>query len=216
MQKITMYLLIAFGVIVLLWFLYSWLSVRSIEEPRFSIQKTTNDYEIRTYEPYIIAETVVTGAQNRDIAANKGFPIIAGYIFGNNTKQDSIAMTVPVNTTEEVSQQIAMTVPVNTQPGESVGDYTISFVMPRQYTLDTLPKPNDSKVALRQIPARTVAVKTFSWSNSEATFKKQESILRAALQRDGIDTVGSVNVARYNPPWTIPFMLRNEIQIEVK
>lgn len=211
-----MYLIFALVGALVIWFLYSWLSVRTIEEPQYHVQQVADGYEIRTYEPYIIAETLVTGVADRDEAANKGFPIIAGYIFGDNTKQDAIAMTAPVNTTEGVSQQIAMTVPVNTQRAQSGGDYTISFVMPRQYTLDTLPKPNDSRVVLRHIPAHTVAVRTFSWSNSEATFKKQESVLRAALQRDGIDTVGSVNVARYNPPWTIPCMLRNEIQIEVK
>lgn len=211
-----MYIVIGIiGLALVVWFLYSWLSVRSIEEPTYRVEKQTSDYEIRRYEPYIIAATTVTGASNRDDAARKGFPIVAGYIFGDNTKADKIAMTVPVNTEEKLSEKIAMTVPVNTEASLETNSYTVSFVMPRQYTLETLPKPNDNRVTLREIPQRTVAVRRFSWSNRESAFLKNETSLREALKRDGIETFGSINVARFNPPWTIPFMLRNEVQIEV-
>lgn len=226
-KKIMNIILIITGVVLVGWFLYSWLPVRNIEEPKYTLLSATGDYEIREYASYIIAETTISGAENRDEAARKGFPIIAGYIFGDNTKKDRIAMTVPVNTEEDTSEKIAMTapvntekiamtVPVNTQEEAGSGAYKISFVMPSKYTLETLPEPNDKRVELREVPARKVAVRTFSWTTTESAFKKHEAELLEALRRDGVETVGAVNVARYNTPWTIPFMLRSEVQIEVK
>lgn len=226
-KKIMYILLIILGVLLIIWFLYSWLSVRGIEEPKYDVIKTADEYEIREYASYIIAETTISGAQSRDEAVRKGFPIVAGYIFGGNTSKDKIAMTAPVNTesgkSEKIAmtapvntEKIAMTVPVNTEQEEADGTYKISFVMPSEYTFETLPTPNDSRVTLKEVPSRKLAVKRFSWSAKESTVKKQEEALIAALSRDGIETVGAINIARYNPPWTIPFMLRNEVQVEVK
>lgn len=220
-------ILIIFGVVLVGWFLYSWLSVLNIEGPKYTVVSNARGYEIRNYESYIVAETTIRGARNRDEAARKGFPIIAGYIFGDNTKKDKIAMTVPVNTLEGTSEKIAMTVPVNTEKiamtvpvnteeESGSGAYKISFVMPSKYTIETLPEPNDKRVELREVPAHKVGVRRFSWTTSESAFKKHEAELLEALRRDGVETLGVVNVARYNTPWTIPFMLRNEVQIEVK
>lgn len=228
MNKKTMYtLLIILGVALVIWFLYSWLSVRAIEEPKYKVITSADGYEIREYASHIIAETKISNAESRDDAVRKGFPIIAGYIFGDNKSKDKIAMTAPVNTESSDSEKIAMTapvntekiamtVPVNTEQAEATGTYKISFVMPSKYTLDTLPTPNDNRVTLKEIPAHKVAVKKFTWLAKESTVKKQEEALLSALSRDGIETVGSINLARYNPPWTIPFMLRNEIQVEIK
>lgn len=226
-KKTMNIILIITGVVLVGWFLYSWLPVRNIEEPKYTLASEASDYEIREYSSYIIAETTVSSVKNRDEAAKKGFPIIAGYIFGDNTKKDKIAMTVPVNTEEGTSEKIAMTapvntekiamtVPVNTEEEAGSGAYKISFVMPSKYTLETLPEPNDKRVVLREVPARKVAVKSFSWTTSESAFKKHETELLGALSRDGVETVGVVNAARYNMPWTIPFMLRSEVQIEIK
>lgn len=209
-------LIIFIGVIFVGWFLYSWLPICGIEKPAYSVVNEADGYEIREYAPYIIAETTIRGATNRDSAARKGFPIVAGYIFGDNTAKDKIAMTAPVNTEADDSEKIAMTAPVNTEAEDTEGTYKVSFVMPSKYTLETLPTPNDGRVELREVPARKIAVKRFGWSSSEATFKKQEAELLAALARDDVETVGAVNIARYNTPWTIPFMLRNEVQIEIK
>lgn len=215
------------GVLLVGWFLYSWLPVLNIEEPKYAVVSKESGYEIREYTSYIVAETTLSGAESRDEAARKGFSLIAGYIFGDNTKKDKIAMTVPVNTEKNTSEKIAMTAPVNTEKiamtmpvntEEEVGSdaYKISFVMPSTYTLETLPEPNDKRVTLREVPAHKVAARRFSWSTSESAFKKHEAELLGALRRDGVETVGAVNVARYNTPWTIPFMLRSEVQIEVK
>lgn len=228
MNKKTMYtILIILGVALIIWFLYSWLSVRAIEEPKYEVVTTAEGYEIREYASYIIAETTISGAKDRDEAARKGFPIVAGYIFGDNTSKDKIAMTAPVNTeageSEKIAmtapvntEKIAMTVPVNTEQEKADGTYKISFVMPSEYTLETLPIPNDSRVSIKEVPSHKVAVKRFTWSASESSVKAQEEALLTALARDGVETVGAINVARYNPPWTMPFMLRNEVQVEVE
>jgi hypothetical protein len=204
-------ILIIVGVVLVVWLLYTWLPVGNIEEPKYTLISQENGYEIREYEDYILAETTINGAENRDEASRKGFSIIAGYIFGDNIKKDKISMTVPVNT-----EKIDMTMPVNTEEEADSGAYNVSFVMPSKYTLETLPEPNDKRVKLREVPAHKVAVRRFSWTTSESAFTKNEAELLKALSRDGVDTVGAVNVARYNTPFTIPFMLRNEVHIEVK
>jgi hypothetical protein len=232
MKKINMnILLIIFVTFFAGWFLYSWLPVFFVKEPKYEVVKIADGYEIRSYDSYIIAETIVSGAKDRGEAVGKGFSIVSGYIFGNNKKRDKIDMTVPVNTresdsekidmtapvnTEEVtSETIDMSAPVNTEEGGGSGLYKVSFVMPSSYTLETLPEPNDSRVKIIEVPARKLAVRKFSWSNSESAFKKNETLLLNALKRDGVEILGSINTARYNMPSTIPFMLRNEIQIEV-
>ena len=190
--------------------------MHNIEEPKYTFVSESSGYEIREYASYIVAETTIGGAGSRDEAAIKGFPIIAGYIFGDNTKKDKVAMTIPVNTEESTSEKIAMTVPVNTEEEAGSGAYKISFVMPSKYKLGTLPEPNYKRVELREVPAHKVAVRRFSWTTSESAFKKHKSELLEALRRDGVETVSAVNVARYNTPWTIPFMLRSEVRIGVK
>ena len=220
-------ILIIIGVVLVVWLLYTWLPVGNIEEPKYTLISQENGYEIREYGDYILAETTISGAENRDEASRKGFSIIAGYIFGDNIKKDKISMTVPVNTEESTSEKIAMTAPVNTEKIEMTmpvnteeeadsGAYNVSFVMPSKYALETLPEPNDKRVKLREVLAHKVAVRRFSWTTSESAFTKNEAELLKALSRDGVETVGAVNVARYNTPFTIPFMLRNEVHLEVK
>jgi hypothetical protein len=220
-------ILIIVGIVLVVWLLYTWLPVGNIEEPKYTLISQSDGYEIREYAYYILAETTISGAENRDEASRKGFSIIAGYIFGDNIKKDKISMTVPVNTEESTSEKIAMTapvntekiamtMPVNTEEEADSGAYNVSFVMPSKYTLETLPEPNDKRVKLREVPAHKVAVRRFSWTTRESAFKKHEEELLKALSRDGVETVGAVNVARYNTPFTIPFMLRNEVHIEVK
>jgi hypothetical protein len=214
MNQKTIYVLVLLGIILIIWFLYSWLSVRNIEEPKYEVVSVADGYEIREYKSYIIAETTITGSKDRNEAVNKGFPIVAGYIFGDNTTKAKIAMTVPVNTSQDDSQKIAMTVPVNTERGEN-DVYKISFVLPSEYTLNTLPVPNNSRVVIREVPSRKVAVKRFTWFANESRLQDKESALLSELKRDDVKVVGAVNIARYNPPWTMPFMLRNEVQVEI-
>ena len=207
-----MYYYLAFGLLLMLgiWTVGSYLVIKNLEEPSFAVLEKRNGYEIRQYAPYIIAETQVTGSYSN--ALNEGFRIVADYIFGNNTSKTSIAMTAPV--LENKSESIAMTVPViNTLENEQTR--TISFVLPSKYTLETLPAPNNSKVILTEVPARTVAVLRFNWYATENRATKKEALLEELITNDGLIVNGAVQVAQYNPPFSMPLIRRNEIIIPI-
>ena len=174
--------------------------------------KKSKGYEIRAYPSHIVAQTIVKGAHQQ--AMNLGFRIIAGYIFGGNTKKESIAMTAPVKEEQLVSTKIAMTAPVtfNIEGNSRV----VSFVMPKSYSLDTLPTPNDSRVKLVKVPPRKMAVLHFSWFRNSDRIDEMKKKLLLALSRDKIEIIGNPSYAGYNAPWTPPWMIRNEIMIEIK
>jgi hypothetical protein len=185
-------------------------SAMATEEPQYTVIKTDGDFEIRRYAPYIVAETVVTDA-DQESGTNVGFRRLAGFIFGNNRTKESIEMTAPVTTTR--SEKIAMTAPVETS--RKGDDMVMAFMMPSQYTLETLPEPIDPGVFIRQVPERVMAVLKFSGSWSEERFQEQTGKLQEWLRKHDVKAVGAAVVARYNAPWTPWFMRRNEIQIEV-
>lgn len=205
-----MILSIVLVVLMGLWVLWGWLSVRNIEQPAYKVVSTNDIYEVREYEPQLIAKTTVTGTM--DSATNNGFRLIADYIFGNNTTQEAVAMTAPV--TVQDSEPIAMTVPV-TSTESSDGAYTIAFVMPSKYTLETLPKPVNPQVVIEEVPSKTYAVLTFSGYTAEKKVTEKESALFEALQADDIQNSGTATLSQYNPPWTPWFMRRNEIWVEL-
>lgn len=184
----------------------------AIEEPDYTVLQTNDIYEIREYAPYIVAEVDVDG--NARQAGNSAFRILAGYIFGDNTVQEKMAMTAPVESRRASSEKMAMTAPVLTT--EQSDGYTYAFVMEARYTLDTLPKPNDPRIRIREKPSRIVAVRRFSGSWSESRSREQEQVLRAALDEDEIKIVGELEVARYDSPFTLPFMRRNEVMFAVQ
>ena len=207
------------------------------EEPKFEVLSQHGNIELRRYPAFVIAETTVEG--DMDAASGKGFRAIADYIFGNNRslapRQDAasekIAMTAPV-TMEPVaapSQKIAMTAPVAMEPLDSQAagsngmpamqgakQWRMHFVMPSQYTLASLPKPNNPAVRLRQVPAKTWAVLGYSGFNTEAKIQQKTDELVAWLGAQKIRTIGSPQLARYNPPWTLPMFRRNEIMLEIE
>lgn len=180
------------------------------EQAEYTVLKSGKDYEIRLYPSHIVAQTVVQGPYQA--ALSQGFRIVAGYIFGGNTRKESIAMTAPV-VEQKVSQSIAMTAPVMASiEGES---HTISFGMPRAYTPATLPTPNDSRVKIVTVPEQKMAVVRFSGlcTNDRVQSKKQE--LLAALKRDKLAIHGEPLYAGYNAPWTPPWLTRNEVLVEI-
>lgn len=207
-QKIS----IAIVVLLIVWIIGSYVAIRNLEEPKYIVLEKRDGYEIRQYEPYIIAETEVPEGYQEGL--NSGFRVIADYIFGNNTTKSSIAMTAPVLE----SQQIAMTVPViNTIDGTSNNTVrrTVSFVLPSKYTLETLPKPNNSAVTLREVPGRKVAARRFTWYATESRIASQKKRLMEKLSADGVVTVDVSQVAQYNPPISFPLTRRNEILVQI-
>ncbi|MFO0561790.1 MAG: heme-binding protein [Polyangiales bacterium] len=184
---------------------------RFVEEPEYTVERQDGAIEVRRYAPCVRAETtVVTTDWNR--AVNEGFRRLAGYIFGGNQRRRSIAMTAPV-TQSASSERIAMTAPV-TQSRED-GSWVITFTMPRGSRIETLPVPNDTRVALRQLAARRVAVLRYSGSSSPDVLAEHERALRAWLTQNGLAPVGAATSARYDPPSTVPWLRRNELWVEL-
>jgi peptide-methionine (S)-S-oxide reductase len=187
--------LIALIVVIALWSIWGFFGSR-VEQADYTVVKKMNDYEIREYPTHIVAQATVRGSDGESMG--NGFSIVAGYIFGGNTKKESIAMTAPVLATTECDSQI------------------VSFGMPRSYTLETLPTANDPRVKIVMIPAKKYAVMRFSWYRSDARIKSMQEQLLSSLTRDGVAAGGSIAYAGYNPPWTPPWMTRNEVLVELE
>jgi len=179
------------------------------ETPKYSVTKRQNEIEIRHYPAYIQAEVVIDDMKYKS-AIEKGFTVLAGYIFGNNVSKQRIEMTSPVQASQ--SEKIAMTTPV-TVTGES--SFTVAFIMPSAYTLETLPQPKDSRVHFKTIPARSLAAIRFSGFFRQDTIQKNKQHLTQWLQGEGIETEGDFIVAGYNPPWVPGFLARNEVLIQI-
>lgn len=207
----TLIFLIGVIVIIVLWSAWGYFSSH-VEQAEYRIIEKRDGYEIREYSAHIVAQTTVKGKYSD--ALNEGFRIIAGYIFGGNSKKQNIAMTSPVIQQSADSEKISMTTPVlATIQGES---HIISFVMPKSYNLQTLPTPTDSRVKIVEVPIKQFAVINFSWLRTEESVRKNESKLFELLSRDSVEILGSPIYAGYNAPWTPPWMTRNEIMIEIK
>lgn len=180
------------------------------EEPEYKIIEKSGDYELRRYQPVLIAEVLVDGNMNE--ASGKGFRLIADYIFGNNTTKTGnsrkIKMTSPV-TVEPESKEISMTAPVTLE--KVTGKWRFNFIMPGKYTFETIPAPKNKRVILREVPAREVAVVRFSGiADEESTAEKTQNLLKW-MDNKNLTPAGSIELARYDPPWTLPFLRRNEI-----
>lgn len=182
------------------------------EEPKYTVSVKEGDFEVRDYPAMVAAEVSVSG--DRAEASSAGFKLLAGYIFGGNTKKQSIAMTAPVVQAAGDSEKIAMTAPV-LQTGQP-GSWTVRFLMPSGYTLDTLPKPNDARVKLLPVPAARMAVVQFSGLAREDDIATQTRLLTTQLASHHLAALGQPVLARYNPPWTPWFMRRNEIMVTVE
>ena len=172
----------------------------AIEEPEFEVLQSNDDYEVRMYAPHIVAEVDVEGDDGDPGRA--AFRILAGYIFGDNEAETKMSMTAPVT---------------SQAGGESDRElYTYAFFMESEYTMETLPKPIDARIRLVEKPARVVAARRYSGSWSTSNYQKNESVLMAALANDGVVLSGEPYLARYNSPFTLWFMRRNELLVEIE
>jgi hypothetical protein len=184
------------------------------EEPKYSLIEKDGAFEVRTYDSKLIAEVVLEGEMSD--ATSAGFRLLADYIFGNNTapsgKSEKISMTAPV-TVENRSEKIAMTAPVAIQ-SEQKG-WRVWFVMPSHFTLATLPKPNNPLVVIKPIAAKRYAVVRFSGWVDEDKMQAKLKELSTWLAVKKLTSKGQPELARYNPPWTLPFLRRNEVMLEI-
>ena len=182
-------------------------------EPEFKLTFKDNNFEIREYEPKILAQVNVTG--NFNDASSKGFKVLADYIFGNNISIDGnskIDMTAPV-IAETASKKIEITAPVIAEGRDS--EWLISFVMPKEYSLKTLPKPNNKNITITSLPKEKYAVIVFSGLVRESNYNEQIKLLKNFIISKNLKIIDQVQIARYNPPWTLPFFRRNELMIRI-
>ncbi len=209
--------------LLLLWVAFGYFGSR-VETLSYTVLSSDKEYEIRELPEHIIAETTVTS--NFDDAMGESFNILAGYIFGNNTKKQSISMTSPV--IENGNEKIAMTTPVIESESVNIAMTTpvveqdsgankkvFSFVMPAEYTMATLPEPLDKRVTIKKVESKKIAVLTFSGFYSEKKINEKKQLLKQYMDRDGLK-YSTVSWAGYNPPWTPPFMRRLEVWAELK
>ena len=186
----------------------------AIDEPAYAVVQTTDVFEVRQYAPYLVAEVVVPGPVSE--AGNQGFSLLGGYIFGKNKGERKLEMTAPVTQTAlppAPPVKLEMTAPVT--QAATAGGFLVQFVMPKGYTLATLPEPLDARVKLREVPGNRVAVIRFSGSWSQSTYEEQLQKLRSALAAAGMTTAGEPVSSRYNSPFSLPFLRRNEVWLNL-
>jgi hypothetical protein len=190
---ITAFRLITLKIVLFIAFAGVTAMTHSVEEPHYEVLQSIDGIEIRQYQATVQAVTTLPGSSG----SSEGFKRLAGFIFGGNNKEQKIAMTAPVQETL----------------GES--SLEMAFTMPSEYRLEDLPTPTDSRVSLHHMPAKTVAVVTFSGWATQNRIERFDRKLRDALLAKSIEIIGMPSLNQYNPPWTLPFLRRNEVMIEV-
>lgn len=191
--------------------LFAALPARAIEEPAYTVETTVGGIEIRRYAPYLVAEVLHPGPRER--ADGEAFRLLFAYISGANNGERKIEMTAPV-TREEKPAKIEMTAPVTNESVE--GGFLVHFVLPRRFTLETVPQPTDERVRVREIPAQRLAVVRFSGRWTQSNYETHLAALRTAIGEAGLRTTGEPVLSRYDSPFTLPFMRRNEIWLRLE
>ena len=183
----------------------------AIEEAAYKVLKQENNFEIRDYAPHILAETIVAG--NFEEAGNKAFKVLFRYISGGNRSREKVAMTAPVSQKRK-GEEIKMTAPVGQRSVQE--KWAVSFMMPASYTMETLPEPEDPEVTLRRIPARRMAAVSYSGFWNEKNYLRYKLELESWIHEQRLSIAGEPLWARYNPPFTLWFLRRNEILIPIE
>ncbi len=196
--------------IILIFFFIGCGSLSSYKEPSFKVIESKENISIREYGSYLIAYTEEKGTS--DSNANPSFRKLFKYIQGENISKTTIPMTTPV--IEKESQKIPMTVPVFEK--ETANFYRMEFVLPETMNLENAPKPTNPNVKLEEIKSKLVAVVVFSGFMGKEKIESKKKELSEYLKENNYKPVGEFYQARYNAPFTIPFLRRNEVLIEVK
>ena len=189
----------------------SLVGIRTSPEPPHEVLKREGKIELRQYQPQVIAETFVS--EDYDQAGTAGFRRLAGYIFGGNREKEQIAMTAPV-LQEPRSRQIAMTAPVLQQ--KTPDGWWMAFILPSDITMTNAPQPDNPEVTLRELPAKKLVSLEYTGWNSPEKMETQARELSAWIEKQGLQPTKPPQMASYDPPWTLWFLRRNEVQIEVQ
>ncbi|MGB8326245.1 MAG: heme-binding protein [Steroidobacteraceae bacterium] len=183
----------------------------AIEEPVYTLIERQEPFEVREYQSYVVAETLVDGTF--DSVGSEGFRRLFRYISGANREAARIAMTAPVEQAA-AGTKISMTAPVEQQ--RAGRHWRIAFVLPASYTLASAPRPTDDRIAISEVPARRVAVVRYSGTWGQARYDSELAALRHFIGERGLRAIGEPVFSRYNPPFMPWFLRRNEIQVPVQ
>ncbi len=187
---------------------------RNTEEPAYETVVKDKRYELRDYQPMIVAEVTHNGSRRR--ASGEGFRRLAAYIFAQDRPAggEEIAMTAPVMQSRvDQNQAIAMTAPV-LQEETNVDEWRTRFVMPAKFTMESLPMP-PADITLTQMPARRVAAVRFNGYGADADLAVMEGNLMEWVAERKLTPVGDFEYAFYDAPMVPARMRRNEVMIEV-
>lgn len=165
------------------------------EQQAWTLLRSYPGFELRRYEPHVLAEVVVTGSFEQ--AGNRAFGSLVRYIGGRNRQQRNLAMTAPVLQRAEADRHV------------------VSFVMPAEETAASVPAPSDPAVAVREVPAETAAVVRYTGRWTESGYRDRLARLRADVDAAGLSVSGPARWARFDPPWTPWFLRHNEIVLPV-
>lgn len=204
------YLLIGIVILLCTWLGATYWFSGNIESPNYDVLLKNKHFELRRYDPFIVAEVSVEGDYRSSI--NQGFRILAGYIFGGNSASQSIKMTAPV--TESSSEKIKMTAPVTETTDEQF--HLINFTMPRKYTLETLPFPQDKSITFRPIPTRNIVASSFTWYATPKRVKAKKESLTKRVKEEGFKIIGEPTYAGFTAPFSFPLLMKHEIWIEIQ
>lgn len=213
-------------------------AVMSPDEPEFRLVEQFDDFQLREYTPFVVAETQVDGGF--EDSGSRAFQVLIDYIQGGNQGGRNLPMMAPVNQQpmnqqqvnqqqanqqpidqgiaadgERIGQDIAGRAPITQRGAETADHWLFQFVMAKEYILPMLPAPLDERVALRQMPARLVAARRYSGGWDEQAYRDNEQVLLERLRHERLKPVGAPVFARYNAPFVPWFLRRNEVLVEV-
>ena len=173
---------------------------KGYEMPPYSVEWYEGAREIRTYGPHLLAEVKVTGS--RSGAIQKGFRMLAGYIFGGNATGETIAMTVPVAQTPDATSE-----------GEA---WVVSFMMPARFTTETLPAPRDGRIRFVPVGPSRQLVERFSGIPGTEGLADRAEALRDWAKAQGHEVVAGPHYYFYDAPLTLPWNRRNEVAFTIR
>ncbi|MEI6267832.1 MAG: heme-binding protein [Methylococcaceae bacterium] len=185
--------------------------IRTADQPAYQVLNDYGHIQIRRYPALVVAETEVIADYKN--SSNQGFQRLAGYIFGNNQKKQKMAMTAPV-IQEQQTETLAMTAPVIQQKSGDV--WLMAFVLPKGYSVLTAPVPNDQAVIIKALPEKKVAVIQYTGRLCESGIEENTETLKNWLAQQNYKALSSSRSAAYDPPWTMPFLRRNEVHIDIE
>ena len=185
--------------------------IRTVEMLNYQILEKDGNFDIRQYEDYWVVRTEIDDDYRK--STGKGFRLLFSYISGNNKQQEKIAMTGPVMQ-QEKGEKIAMTGPVIQQ--KKGKGWIMEFVLPSKYNTIQPPEPLDPNVSIVKVPGYRAAAISYSGNLREEKYNAKTKELLDSVTLKGLQPIGEPFSAGYDPPWTLPFLKRNEVLIIVE